>query len=92
MFIGVFTTTLQNPKLHKNHYLNLISQHSEAPENIIFSIQEVLKPSLFHTKYIINIESINKKPARGLCLLNLPKDSTKNHSSSRSIIFWPIPI
>lgn len=73
--IGMLTHQLHDQKNFKKHY----SQHSDVTKDsvgsITFRIREVLKPSLFHDKYVVDILQINSLKRNGKTLLNVQKDS-----------------
>lgn len=79
VIIGLLSFSLHEQKHHKLHYLNSFVSPTNTSYDVTFSIREELKPSRFHDKYVISIHSFNGKRVKGLCLLNISKDSLQNH-------------
>ncbi len=74
IFIGILTTTLHNEREASNHY-SQVKSINQSKDLITFRIREVLKPNLYHDKYIIDILKINSKTVSGKSILNVEKDS-----------------
>ena len=74
--IGITTYTFQNPKSHGLYYANQIEINPNSSYNIKFRVREIMKPTSFHDKYVIQLLSINKRKVKGKVLLNIQKDST----------------
>lgn len=72
--IGITTLLLHKPINIKNHYSHYISDN----QAVIFQIENHLKPSVYHTKYFVNILQIDSVKTKGKVLLNVVKDSTIN--------------
>ena len=75
--IGILNSTLQDDRQFINHYSNFITLNDSINSTITFRIREVLKPSNFHNKYVIDVLDIDTKSVTGKSLLNVNKDSTK---------------
>ncbi|HMC01465.1 MAG TPA: ComEC/Rec2 family competence protein [Flavobacteriaceae bacterium] len=76
--VGVLTVNFHNQKNFENHYTNVWSLKNK-PNVLFLKIREVLKPSNFHNKYVVNIIKIDDKETSGKILLNVAKDSSNNH-------------
>ena len=75
--IGALTVNIKTQRNFKNHYSKQQIITIDTNYTINFRIREVLKPSLYHNKYIIDILGLNTKKVSGKSLLNVQKDSTK---------------
>jgi len=75
--IGALTVNIKTQWNFKNHYSKQEIITIDTNYTINFRIREVLKPSLYHNKYIIDILGLNTKKVSGKSLLNVQKDSTK---------------
>ncbi|WP_345277227.1 ComEC/Rec2 family competence protein [Litoribaculum gwangyangense] len=73
--LGILIANFHNQKNHKNHYTNQISAGIDSLKTITFRIREVLKPSIYHDKYAIEILEIDDNEVSGKSLLNVEKDS-----------------
>ncbi|WP_242202249.1 ComEC/Rec2 family competence protein [Aestuariivivens insulae] len=93
--IGIFTVSCHNQKQFPTHYSHYINEHIESLTPITFSIREVLKPSQYHNKYIVNIIDVNNKSVKGKLLLNLEKDSlpalTVDGIYKSNVLFKEVP-
>ena len=74
--LGSLSLNLHEQRNFKNHY----SQHSlintDTSSTIQFRIREILKPSNYHNKYVIDVLKMNDIVVSGKSLLNVEKDST----------------
>lgn len=77
MSIGVLTLNINNQLNFKDHYSKKDIVIIDTVYSINFRIREVLKPSLYHDKYIIDVLKLNTETVSGKLLLNVEKDSTK---------------
>lgn len=84
--IGILTVNINNPKNQPNHYTNQISDF-ESNVEIVFKVKEVLKPSAYYDKYVIDFKNINGKNTKGKSLLNIKKDSSGLHLKVDNIVF-----
>ncbi len=75
--IGVLVVNIHDNKNSLKHYTNQISVENDALNVITFRIKEVLKPGIFHDKYVIDLLKINENQVNGKSLLSIEKDSTK---------------
>jgi len=73
---GMLNTSLHDDKQFNNHYTNKIFIQDSTSSTITFRVREVLKPSNFHNKYVIDLLKIDSKNVIGKTLLNADKDST----------------
>lgn len=73
--IGVLNVNLHDQTQFKNHYSKVVSADIETPQLITFKIREVLKPTFYQDKYIVEILKINETSASGKLLLNVQTDS-----------------
>ncbi|MGB5420488.1 DUF4131 domain-containing protein, partial [Algibacter sp.] len=73
--IGVLTSVLHNQKNFSNHYSQVISAEADTLKTITFRIREVLKPSNYYDKYVVDILEIDDNKVSGKTLLNIQKDS-----------------
>jgi competence protein ComEC len=76
-FIGVLTAQLHNKKNYSNHYSKFISSQNDSIKTITFRIRDVLKPSQFYDKYIIDVLKEDEIYVSGKSILNVEKDSLK---------------
>ena len=77
--IGILTVTINKPINHENHFSKHITKSLSSSNIINFRINEVLKPSQFHNKYVIDILEMNTEKVSGKSLLNVKKDSTHSN-------------
>ncbi|RLD29620.1 MAG: ComEC family competence protein [Bacteroidetes bacterium] len=75
--IGVLTVNINNQLNFKDHYSKQDILTSDTVYSNNFRIREILKPSLYNNKYVIDILKINNESVSGKSLLNVEKDSTK---------------
>ncbi|MEO6346847.1 MAG: ComEC/Rec2 family competence protein [Aquaticitalea sp.] len=78
VFIGLLIVALHDQADFKNHYSNGISTDNEVSHLITIKVREVLKPTAYHDKYVVNVLRINGKHLSGKLLLNIQKDSLSN--------------
>jgi competence protein ComEC len=77
--IGVFIVNINQELNFKDHYTKHANANIDSIYSINFRIRDVLKPSLFHDKYVADILKINNKSVSGKFLLNIEKDSTSSN-------------
>ncbi|MDT0553209.1 ComEC/Rec2 family competence protein [Urechidicola vernalis] len=85
LVIGITSTSIHKDKFYKNHYSYKLDQSNLAEARII----EVLAPSNYHNKYVVEIESINGESLFGKVLLNLEKDSFPNYNVDNRLFLNP---
>jgi len=73
--IGALTVNFHDKKNFESHYSKLTSLENNT-NTIIFKVREILKPSNYHDKYVVDILKINDASVYGKLLLNTEKDST----------------
>ncbi len=73
--IGMLVVNLHDQRQYQNHYSNLISQKNDSNHLITFKIREVLKPTAYHDKYVIDILKVEDEHVSGKLLFNVQKDS-----------------
>lgn len=71
--VGILTVELHNQVNFNNHYTKYL-QNTAVPETT-FRIREILKPTLYDDKYIVDILTLNSHKVSGKTLLNIKKDS-----------------
>lgn len=74
LFLGIGNTTIKNPIHDTHHYTHL---DNKKMQTYLFSIQEQLKPSKYHTKYIIQLHKSDSTHITGKALLSIEIDSTQ---------------
>lgn len=83
--IGMTAYKLQDETMRPYHYSKLTI--SEAYKNVVFQIEERLKPDAYNDKYIVTIKAINNEKTSGHLLINVKKDTTANHYNIDDILF-----
>lgn len=73
IFIGILTTSVHDQKEFKTHYSHSLNK-KQSKRLVVFRIREVLKSSLYHDKYVIDLLHINSKSVSGKSILNIKKD------------------
>lgn len=73
--IGILVVKVSDQRQFEDHYSKVISDESDSSHNIVFKIREVLKPTAYHDKYIIDLLKVNEEAVSGKVLLNIQKDS-----------------
>ncbi len=74
---GLLNTSLHDDKQFSNHYTNVLTFQDSTNATITFRVREILKPSNYHNKYVIDVLKIDSKNLIGKTLLNVDKDSTQ---------------
>ena len=74
--LGVLNTSLHDDLQFKNHHTYTSTLNDTINNTITFRIREVLKPSNFHDKYVIDILKVDAENVFGKSLLNINKDSS----------------
>lgn len=75
MCIGILVVNFHDQRHFKNHYSNVISTKNDIPQLITFKVREVLKPTAYHNKYVVDILKLDQQSVSGKLLLNVQKDS-----------------
>ena len=73
--LGAFTFTLHEQRNFKNHYTKITLTNSEDIVPITFRIKELLKPSKYQYKFVIDITHVDQQEVSGISLLNIEKDT-----------------
>ncbi|MEZ4801852.1 MAG: ComEC/Rec2 family competence protein [Gelidibacter sp.] len=76
--IGILVVNLHDQRQFKTHYSNIISVETDSSRLLSFKIREVLKPTAYHDKYVIDLLKIDNISVSGKLLLNVQKDSLSN--------------
>jgi competence protein ComEC len=71
-FLGISSMSIRKKIYDTSHYSHYVFDRTSS----ILIIKEVLKPSLYHTKYIAEVCNVNSTLVIGKVLLNVEKDST----------------
>ncbi|WP_411893468.1 ComEC/Rec2 family competence protein [Winogradskyella sp. A2] len=83
--IGVNAYNINEEKSRTTHYTNQIIKNDNS--QIIFKVNERLKPDLYNEKYIVEINSLNGKSASGKILINIKHDSLKTPLGVDDILY-----
>lgn len=90
--IGILITNLHNQQHFKNHYSQKILIENSSDQSVTFRIKAVLKPSLYHNKYIVDILKVEGKSVSGKLLLNIQKDSLHKSLKVDEIFITTTPL
>lgn len=91
--IGFANYSLRLPKSQDNHF----THHNSSEDKLLqIKITEELKPDLYNTKYIAEIQAIDDVTSQGKILLQLRKDSLQSLLSVDDVLlvsgnFQPVP-
>ncbi|MEO9817764.1 MAG: ComEC/Rec2 family competence protein [Flavobacteriaceae bacterium] len=72
ILLGVFSVGITNSKNFPQHYSK---QNFTAQKMWQLKVSEVLKPTQFAQRYVVNVISLERKQSTGRLLLNFPMDS-----------------
>jgi competence protein ComEC len=72
---GILINALHEEKNFSSHYLNQTESNKDQLIDITFRIHEVLKPSIYYDKYIVDVLTVDQKKTKGKILLNVNRDS-----------------
>ncbi len=70
-FLGWIRWSSQDPRQDAHYY----GAHIHTSNTLIFQVEEIRKPSLYHYKYYAKVLQIDSIPSTGKILVNIPKDS-----------------
>ncbi len=70
--LGYLTSERANTLNNDTHFTHT---NTSNPNTFLFSIDEVLKPTMYQDKYVVTLKTINKKATSGKVILNINKDS-----------------
>jgi len=73
--IGCLVSSVHEQANFKNHYTKYDTKNNDSIPIIRLRVREVLKSSLYHDKYIVDVSQLNGKTVFGKSLLNIEKDS-----------------
>ena len=76
--VGILTITLNNETNFRDHYLKKYDFNNPRGSHIILTINEQLKPSIFHNRYVGTVSQIDSVIVEGKVQLNISKDSISN--------------
>ncbi len=76
--IGTLVVNLHNDRQYPDHYSRVIFEENDSKHLLTFKIREVLKPTAYHDKYVIDILKVEDEHVSGKLLLNIQKDSLSN--------------
>lgn len=85
--IGALNTKLHDDKNIPNHYTNTHNLNNSLGNSVTFRVSELLKPSKYHFKYVVDILSIDSIKTHGKVLLNVTKESSKFNLKIDDIFF-----
>ena len=71
--LGILLISFSNPKNNKAHYSNYLNEN-KSEWNV--KIAEILKPSAFSNRYIVNAKYLDGKEVVGKLVLSVSKDSS----------------
>jgi len=75
--IGALNTKLHNDRNFSDHYTNTLTIKDSINNSISFRVREILKPSKFHHKYVVDILNIDSTKTHGKVLLNVNKEGSE---------------
>ena len=75
--VGMANTMLHQDLNFKHHHTKVITTNDTLNSTITFRIREVLKPSSYHDKYVMDVLKVDSENVFGKSLLNVNKDATK---------------
>ncbi len=70
--IGYLTSERANALNNETHFTHT---NTSNPSTFLFSIDEVLKPTMYQDKYVVTLKTINKEATSGKVILNVNRDS-----------------
>ncbi|WP_298499508.1 ComEC/Rec2 family competence protein [uncultured Algibacter sp.] len=76
--VGILTTNIHNQKNFSSHYTKLISTENDSLNTTTFRVREILKPSNYYDKFVVDLLVVNDKNVTGKTLLNIQKDSLES--------------
>lgn len=84
---GVLTVNIHNQKNNSNHYSHVINGNNDSIKQITFKVKEVLKPSDYYDKYIVDLIKIDTHIVSGRTILNIENDSLKHPLNVDDVLF-----
>ncbi|WP_051583781.1 ComEC/Rec2 family competence protein [Dokdonia sp. PRO95] len=70
--LGYLTSERANTLNNDTHFTHT---NTSNPSTFLFTVDQVLKPTMYQDKYVVTLKTINKKAASGKVILNVSKDS-----------------
>ncbi|MDX1278185.1 ComEC/Rec2 family competence protein [Oceanihabitans sediminis] len=87
ILMGVVITNFYNHKNHTYHYTKYFKTEENSASLIKFRVNEILKPSKYYDKYVVEILKIEGHSVTGKSLLNIQKDSIQKKLEVDEILF-----
>ncbi|MGG6232292.1 ComEC/Rec2 family competence protein [Tenacibaculum sp. SDUM215027] len=87
VFIGISATYIHNPKNYASYYEHQLTENFTA----VLTIQKVLKPGNYYTKYVAKVSQVDSTKTTGYILLNIQKDSLSSPLKVGHRIFIKTP-
>lgn len=85
--IGLFSYHINDDRSYNHHYLNVnLSNCFNSSSLLTLQIDERLKSSKFHHKYVADLITVDRKKVSGKILFNVRKDSSNNILQTNDII------
>ncbi len=72
--IGILVVKIHDQTKFITHYSQKILIENDSSKLVTFRVHEVLKPSAYHDKYIVNVFSIDNKNVTGKLLMNIRRE------------------
>ncbi|WP_396598076.1 ComEC/Rec2 family competence protein [Dokdonia sp. R86516] len=70
--LGYLTSERANALNNDTHFTHT---NTNNPSTFLFTVDQVLKPTMYQDKYVVTLKTINKKATSGKVILNVSKDS-----------------
>ena len=85
--VGILAYAIHDHNNYKQHYTNTFKDLNNNPHEIIGVINERLKPSTYHDKYIVEILKINEQNVKGKVLINIQKENNSKTYGVDDVVF-----
>nr|WP_321231986.1 ComEC/Rec2 family competence protein [uncultured Psychroserpens sp.] len=85
--LGALIFNFHNQKNFATHYTKSLNLEQNELQTMTFRIDERLKPSLYHDKYVVNLIKVDDKTATGKLVLNIEKDSLNRNYQVDDLLF-----
>ena len=74
LFVAIgYLTSVKSDVLGDN--MHFTHKDTSSPSTFLFSIDEVLKPTMYQDKYVVTLKTVNKEATSGKAILNVNRDS-----------------
>ncbi|RZV63107.1 MAG: DUF4131 domain-containing protein, partial [Flavobacteriaceae bacterium] len=73
--IGILVVNIHDQRNWNFHYSHIDGAIDDTPKHLHIKVSELLKPSLYQDKYLVELVAIDDQKALGKLLLNIDKDS-----------------